>query len=85
MNRVIHDWATEVQLSKDEAEDICKLGQGEECCAFLTMSHLGFECIRMSYNMNSDIFSGLKDGTMNAKGEGCWKGCPWEEYKIKGD
>ena len=79
MEKIVHDWATEVKLSVDEATSICKLGQGEKCCAFLVMAPSGFECIRMSYPMNTSIFSRLKDGTMTAKGEGRWKDCPWEE------
>jgi len=79
MEKVIHDSATEIKLSLEEAKDICRIGQGEKCCAFLVMAPGGFECIRMSYPMNGSIFSRLKEGTMNAKGEGGWEGCPWEE------
>jgi len=32
----------------------------------------------MSYPTNTPIFKRLKEGTMNAKGEGGWKGCAWE-------
>lgn len=78
MEKVIHEWATEVKLSGDEAKNICKFGQGEHCCAFLTMAPDGFECIRMSYPLNGTIFSRLDAGTMNAKGQGEWKGCAWE-------
>jgi len=56
----------------------CRLGQGEECCAFLVVGVDGFECIRMD-PMNSIIFSRLEAGTMNAKGHGLWDGCLWEE------
>ena len=79
MKKIIGDFSTEVRLTDDEAREICKLGKGPECCAFLVMSPTGFfECIRMSYPMNSTIFSRLKEGTMNAKGEGGWRGCAWE-------
>ena len=79
MERIIGDWSTEVRLSVEEAEEICRLGQGEECCAFLILASWWFECIRMSYPTNSSIFSRLKEGTMRAKGEGEWKGCAWEK------
>lgn len=81
MKKIVGDWSTEIILSKEEAKSICKLGQKEKCCAFLVISSKGFECIRMSHPANSTIFERLEKGTMNAKGEGCWKGCPWEEKK----
>lgn len=79
MEKIIGDFSTEIKLTGDEAKEICKLGQGQDCCAFLVMAPDGCECIRMSYPTNSTIFSRLKNGTMNAKGEGRWKGCPWED------
>jgi len=79
MKKIVGDWATEVQMTGDEAKEICNLGKGSECCAFLVVGGNGFECIRMSYPMNGSIFSRLENGTMNAKGKGRWKGCAWEE------
>ncbi len=78
MEKVISDFSTEIKLTGDEAKEICKIGQGKECCAFLVVASSGFECIRMSYPMNSSIFDRLEKGTMNAKGKGEWEGCPWE-------
>lgn len=79
MKAIVHDFSTEVLISNDEAKDICKLGQGEKCCAFLVSGPEGFECIRMSYPTNMSIFSRLENGTMNAKGEGEWIGCYWNK------
>ncbi len=45
MKKIIGDWSTEIRLSKDEAEKVCKLGQMEKCCAFLVCGANGFECI----------------------------------------
>ena len=78
MEKIIGDWRTEVKMTADEAKEICKLGGGEECCAFLVCGGGGFECLRMSYPANGSIFSRLENGTMNAKGEGGWDGCAWE-------
>ena len=78
MEKIVGDYSTEVKMSGDEAKEICRLGQGEKCCAFLVVGGNGFECIRMSYPANGSIFSRLEDGTMNAKGKGGWKGCSWE-------
>ena len=77
MEKVVGDWSTEVKMTDKEAKKICNLGKGSECCAFLVMGS-GFECIRLSYPANSSIFTRLEEGTMNAKGEGGWKGCAWE-------
>jgi len=79
MKKIIGEWSTEIRLLPEEAESICRLGQGEKCCAFLVAGGSGFECIRMSYPTNSIIFKRLDDGTMNAKGLGEWKGCPWKD------
>jgi len=78
MEKVVGDSSTEVKLTDEEAKDICRLGQGEKCCAFLVMTSTGFECIRLSYPANGSIFDRLEKGTMNAKGKGGWKGCAWE-------
>jgi len=85
MKKIIGDFTTEILLSGDEAKSICKLGEGEECCAFLVSGARGFECIRMSYPQNSPIFKRLDEGTMNAKGRGEWEGCPWCADKEDGD
>jgi hypothetical protein len=79
MKKVIGDWSTMVELTGEEAKSICRLGQGSPCCAFLVVGAGGFECIRMAYPMNASIFTRLEDGTMNAKGEGGWKGCAWKD------
>ena len=78
MEKIIHEFATEVRMSAEEAKDICHLGVGDKCCVFLICGADGFECIRLSYPMNNTIFSRLDAGTMNAKGEGGWKECIWE-------
>ena len=83
MEKVIHDFATEIKLTNEEAQEICKLRKGEECCAFLVIDPHGFKCIRMSYPLNLSIFTRLEEGTMNAKGRGRWEGCPWKEEVIR--
>jgi hypothetical protein len=36
----------------------------------------------MSYPANIRIFEQLEDGTMTAKGEGEWEGCPWSDQQL---
>lgn len=69
----------QIFLEGEEPKEICKLGQGDECCAYLVMGAKGFECVRMLYPYNLEIQGRLNAGTMVAKGEGGWKGCGWEE------
>jgi len=78
MKKIVGDWTTEVELTDDEAKEICLAGKGAECCAFLAMDAKGWECLRMSFPTNNVIFQRLEDGTMTAKGRGGWKGCAWE-------
>jgi hypothetical protein len=77
MNKRVGDFHTDVTMTADEAKEVCRVGQGARCCAFLVMVPTGFECIRMSYPNNSIIFDRLANGTMNARGEGGWEGCAW--------
>lgn len=86
MKKVVGAFDTLIQLEGDEPQTICKLGQGEPCCAFLVMSSDGFECVRMVSSFSIRILDRLKEGTMNAKGGGEWEGCPWApENKEKVD
>ena len=82
MKERIGEFNTNILLEGDEPKDICKLGQGKECCAFLVVGIEGFECIRMDYPNNISIFARLDDGTMNAKGQGEWDGCPWGKREV---
>ncbi len=79
MQKIVGDYNTLVMLEGDEAINICKLGQGEACCAFLASGSGGFQCIRMDYPLNMMIHSKLEKGLSNAKGVGGWKSCLWEE------
>ena len=84
MEKIIDDFSTNVKMSAREAEIICRLKKGADCCAFLCVSPTGFECIRMDYPTNTSIFDRLKKGTMNAKFEGGGDGCAWED-ELKED
>ena len=81
MKKIIKDFSTEIILEGKEPQEICRLGQGEKCCAFLVCGSKGFECIRKSPSISAEIFSRLEKGTMNAKGRGEWEGCPHREEK----
>lgn len=57
-------------LDKSHAKEICKLGKGDECCAYLVMGRGGFECAKGT-GMEKFIELRLAEGTMNAKGDNC--------------
>jgi hypothetical protein len=77
MKAKVGDWTTEVEMTAQEAQEICKLGQMGECCAFLGIGSNGFECLRMT-DVSVHILDRLEKGTMNAKGRGGWEGCYWK-------
>jgi hypothetical protein len=67
-----------LKLTDEEAKEICNHKKGVECCAFLSKIHNGFQCLRMLEPDNEQVFTRLEAGTVKAKGEGCWPGCPWK-------
>lgn len=78
MKKIKPESPTEVLVSAKEAKDICGLGKGDDCCAFLAISAKGFECLRMYHPLNTQILRRIEEGTTNAKGTGGWEGCAWE-------
>lgn len=69
MKKYTGDWNTILYLEGDEVKTICRLGQQEKTCPFLVCGADGFECWLMNYPSNETIYSRIKAGTMNAKGE----------------
>lgn len=70
-----------VNLDAEETRKICKLGQGEKCCAYLVMGADGFQCSKKESTLSEQISGRLILGILKHKGEGSWEGCPWE-YKM---
>lgn len=58
-----------MEIPEDYVEQTCKLGQGEDICAFLMMTE-GFECAKGT-EVEPVIRQRLDLGTMNAKGDNC--------------
>ncbi len=66
-----------IKISDSDVKEVCRIGQGEKCCAYLVVGGKGFECVK---NCDGGVISArLKAGTMRAKSKGGWKGCHWEE------
>lgn len=81
MEKIKNNSGIIVRLDTAEATNICKIGQGEKCCAYLAMGTNGFECIKKDPSFSKQISKRLSLGTMVSKGEGGWKECAWEEDK----
>lgn len=52
-------------------DEVCKLGTGDACCAYLTVGGGGFYCVKLHDTFRPMIDKRLKAGTMNAKGDNC--------------
>jgi hypothetical protein len=59
--------------------NVCKLGQGNECCRYLVMGSLGFECAKNT-SMRSTIDNRVDMNAMVAQGNNC-EGQPMENLK----
>ncbi len=58
------------KIDDKDITEVCKLGQGEECCAYLILGSSGAKCAKgtmLAYNIELR----LANGTMNAKGDNC--------------
>ena len=71
-------------LDNNIVKKVCKLGQGEHCCAFLMCGGLGFECAKDYPTLIDVINLKLDQNESVAKGRGGWKGCPKAEKKTLG-
>ena len=78
MKKIIRDKYATVVLEGEEPIDICRLGGGTECCAFLLAGHDGFECCKMD-SLGDSIRERLLLDTMVSKGVGEWEGCAWHK------
>lgn len=57
-------------IDKEKLKTICKVGQGDECCRYITCGASGFECVKHK-PLGSFIDNRVKDETMTAIGDNC--------------
>ncbi len=50
-------------------KEVCKIGQGKDCCRYLTMGPNGFECAKLNLGLMLTIDARVE--SMNAKGDNC--------------
>ena len=65
-------------VSREEALELCKLGQGADCCIWLVMGQKGFECLYHDRNTGRNLEGETleetwKAGKTVAKRDGCDK------------
>lgn len=49
---------------------ICKMGQGKECCRYLTMGSRGWSCEKLT-NLKSYFDKRVTENTITAQGDNC--------------
>lgn len=58
-------------VEKDHVNNVCKIGQGYECCRYLTFSgKYGFQCEKES-SLKEILDDRAKSETMIARGDNC--------------
>jgi len=67
-----------MKLTTSQAKEICKVGQGEYCCIYLTMGS-GWECAKSDKKLKELLHQRWLAGTTNAKGVGDWDDCPFTD------
>lgn len=59
-----------IVITPERAKNICKMGQGHECCSFLTFGAGGFCCAKGS-SVEPIILKRRNEKTMTAMGDNC--------------
>lgn len=57
-------------VTDEHAKDVCKVGQGADCCRYIGMGPKGWSCLKHS-NMKPFLDGRVAAGTMNARGDNC--------------
>jgi hypothetical protein len=55
----------------DTVHDVCKIGQGVECCRYLTGDGDGFHCAKLYPPFKGTIDHRVAKGEMHARGDNC--------------
>lgn len=57
-------------ISDERLKNICKIGQGNECCRYILGGNNGFECGKHS-KLKKEIDDRVNSNFMIAKGDNC--------------
>lgn len=58
------------KIPKEHVVNVCKLGCGEEVCAYLALTSDGWTCLKTT-SMRGLVDQRLRNGEMTAKGDNC--------------
>ena len=74
-----------MKISEIHLKQVCKIGQGNECCRYLTISSKGFECDKHT-DIRELLDTRVNDGPMAAQGDNCegWGQGRNDKYQFKG-
>ncbi len=59
-----------VTITEETLKNICKIGQGENCCRYLLCGQNGFECGKHT-NLKTTLDNRVNSNLMVAKGDNC--------------
>lgn len=59
-----------MKISPNHLTEVCRIGQGNACCRYLTVGPKGFECAKNT-NLKSLFDSRVAENTMVAQGDNC--------------
>ncbi len=68
----------QLALHPDTWRNICKLGQGKDCCRYLIAGGVGFQCAKLETEAKKILDERVAAGQMSAQSDNC-KGVPMFE------
>jgi len=72
MKAIVDDWSTIIYPDEQEIKEICKVGQGADCCIFLVVGSQ-FECCYYNRAPVLGLLERARKGLTHARREGCEK------------
>lgn len=57
-------------MNDEKVKNVCKVGQGQDCCRYLAVGGDGFECLKNT-SIAKLLDYRVKTGTINARGDNC--------------
>ena len=83
MKAIVYDAHTDIFPTDEEVKQVCKMGQGAECCVWLTVDARGFVCRAM--NKPGILMDRFRDGKTGAKRDGCDIIRNWSPLGLEGE
>ena len=64
-----------MEIPKQHMKEVCKMGQGHDCCRYIAVGPEGFECCKDDPSMKAVLDKRVP--RMNAQGDNCegWDSC----------